>query len=121
MQIEIAATSDLICKKIASGEIQLFETAVSETLIENFVRMFLDGKARILEKTEILDLMRVVEINENGYPFGRIGLKDCTQQARQVKRREGFRDSEVCYSGHKEAFFSAWVYFNNERDKRQSK
>jgi hypothetical protein len=67
----------------------------------------LDGEARIFEKTEILNLMGIVEIDENGYPFGRPGLKDCTQQTRQVKRREGFRDSEVCYSGHKEAFFSA--------------
>src|SRR5260370_35511818 len=113
MQIEIAATSDLICEKIASGENRLFETAVSETLIENFVRMFLDGKARILEKTEILDLMRVVEINENGYPFGRIGLKDCTQQARQVKRRGGFWGREVCFSVLKEAVFAPWGYFTN--------
>ncbi len=69
--------------------------------------MFLDGETRIFEKTKILDLVRIVEIDEDGYPLARLGLKYCAQQARQVERREGFRNSEVCYSGHNEAFFSA--------------
>jgi hypothetical protein len=39
--------------------------------------MFLDGETRIFEKTKILDVVWIVEIDEDGYPLARFGLKYC--------------------------------------------
>jgi hypothetical protein len=43
--------------------------------------MFLNREIRVFKKTEIADLMRIVEIDKNRYLFAGLRLKDGAEEA----------------------------------------
>src|SRR5260370_17468409 len=57
-QIEITAAGDLICEKVASGEIKFFKSPISYPLIKNIVLTFMHGQPRSFPKTKTLHSLR---------------------------------------------------------------
>src|SRR5205823_6093329 len=87
-KVEVAAAGDFVSKNIATSEVQLGKSAVLQTLIKNVIRVPLDGQFFILQKGEVLDLFRVVEINQNRHALRWFRNENGSEQAGEAEWRE---------------------------------
>jgi hypothetical protein len=63
--VKIAAPSFFVSVDFAARPVHLFELAVLETLVENFVPVILDGESFVFEKFEIFNVCRVRQVDKN--------------------------------------------------------
>ena len=100
-EIEVRAVGAFEGEHFAAGHAEFLHRAIAQALIEMLVRVFLHGKAVLLEKREVLDEFRgFVEVHQHADPAAIRRREHGAQQADEIERRE------LALLGMKQDFFA---------------
>src|ERR1043165_8789559 len=78
-QIEIAPARDFVGEQLTAAQVQFAQDPFSQRQIKQVVGMVLNFERAVTQKTEIPDLSRIGQIDQNGNSLPRLRRKNCAQ------------------------------------------
>lgn len=99
-EIEVASPGDLVGEERDRLESEVLHHPCSERVVELVEGVVLDEECAVGEEREILHILWVVKVDQDGDPLSAFRMEDRSQEASDVEVREGPTTVSVFQMGH---------------------